>query len=156
MNEDDDFDFSEEENEELENEMRKEKEKLQQHPLLKQAKEVLNIVDALLDTCNKETSELYESTLRGSAMIIVAKLHSSLASDNYLLCMQNAAIIRDHGEYLRLSNHILSASGAFDEKYVAMFRQEMETFRLLFIDWAKEIHRMENDLEDEWGLFSLK
>ncbi len=150
---DDDFDFSEEENEELEREMQKEKEKLQKHPLLKQAKEVLAIVDTLLDTCSKEASERYGSTLRESAMIVVAKLHSGLASDNYLLCVQKAAIIREHGEYLRLSNHMLSASGAFDEKYVIMFRQEMETFRQLFKNWAKEIHQMENDLEDEWGLF---
>ncbi len=151
--EEDGFDFSEEENEGYEKEMRKENEKLQKHPLLKQAKEVLAIVDALLDTCSDETREVYGSTLRESAMIVVAKLHAGLASDNYALCMQKAAIIREHGEYLRLSNHLLSASGAFDEKYVAMFRQEMETFRLLFKDWAKEIQQMENDLEDEWGLF---
>jgi len=41
----------------------------------------------------------------------VAKLSSALASNNYLLCMQNAALIRYHGEYLRLSNHMLEASG---------------------------------------------
>lgn len=150
----DGFDFSEEEKEELGKEMRKENEKLQKHPLLKQAKEVLAIVDALLDSCSNETREVYGSTLRESAMIIVAKLHSGLASDNYVLCMQKAAIIRKHGEYLRLSNHMLSSSGALEEKYVAMFRQEMENFRLLFKDWAREIHQMEDDSEDEWGLFS--
>jgi hypothetical protein len=98
-------------------------------------------------------SDQYGSTLRESAMIIVAKLNSALLSDNYLLCIQNAALIRDHGEYLRLSNHMLDSSGAFDEKYVTMFRQEMETFRLLFKEWTETIHKMENDLEDEWGLF---
>lgn len=149
----DDFGFNEEENEELENEMRKENEKLQKHPLLKLAQEILAIVDALLDTCNDEMKETYGSTLRESAMLVVAKLHSGLASDNYVLCMQKAAIIREHGEYLRLSNHMLSSSGAFDEKYVALFRQEMETFRLLFKAWAGEIQQMENDSEDEWGLF---
>lgn len=150
----DDFNLSEEDNEDLENEMRKEREKLRKHPLLKQAKEILNIVDALLDTCNDEMmSKHYGSTLRESSMIVVAKLSSALASDNYLLCMQNASLVREHGEYLRLSNHMLKSSGSFDEKYVSMFRQEMEKFRLLFIEWAKEIHKMENDYEDEWGLF---
>lgn len=150
----DDFEFSQEENEELENEMRKEKEKLRKHPLLKQAKEILSIVDALLDTCNDELiAEQYGGTLRESAMIVVVKLSSGLASDNYLLCMQNAALIREHGEYLRLSNHMLRSSDAFDEKYITMFRQEMENFRLLFKEWAKEIRKMENDFEDEWGLF---
>ncbi len=154
---DDNFNFddlSDEENNELENKMKAEKEKLRKHPLLLQAKEILKIVDALLETCEDETqSDIYGSTLRESAMIIIAKLTSGLASDNYLLCMQNAAIIREHGEYLRLSNHMLNSSDGFDKNYVAMFRNEMEKFRLLFKEWAKEIQNMENDFEDEWGLF---
>jgi hypothetical protein len=150
---DEDFEFSEEENAEFEREQTEERAKLKKHPLLKQAKEINTIVDALLTTCNDPQEELYGNTLRESAMIIVAKLSSGLRSNNYLLCMQNAAIIREHGEYLRLSNHLLNHSGAFDEKYVTMFREEMENFRLLFMEWAKEIRKMENDVQDEWGLF---
>lgn len=150
----DDFELSPEENEELEKEMRKEREMLKKHPLLKQAKEILSVVDTLLDTCNDAAmGERYGATLRESAMILVVKLSSALISDNYLLCMQNAALIREHGEYLRLSNHMLNSSGAFDKKYVKMFRGEMENFRLLFKEWAKEIGNKENDVEDEWGLF---
>ena len=151
---DEEFEFSAEENEEFENEQRKKREELKKHPLLKQAKEIVSIVDALLSSCSEEEEvDFYGNTLRESAMIIVAKLTSGLQSDNYLLCMQNAAIIREHGEYLRLSNHMLNHSGTFDEKYVNMFRQEMENFRLLFKEWAVEIRKMENDFEDEWGLF---
>lgn len=154
---DDDFDFedlSAEDNEDYEKQMKAEKEKLRKHPLLLQAKEILNIVDALLDTCNDPMQvDMYGGTLRESAMIVVAKLTSAIPSDHYLLCMQNAAIIRDHAEYLRLSNHMLNSSGGFDKKHLVMFREEMEKFRLLFIEWAKEIHNMENDFEDEWGLF---
>jgi hypothetical protein len=149
-----DFYLSDEENEEFEKERREEREKLQKHPLLKQAKEILSIVDALLDTCkDEEISKMYGDTLRESAMTIVAKLSSALVSDNYLLCMQNAAIILEHGEYLRLSNHKLNSSGALDKKYVDMFREETENFRHIFKDWAKEIRKMKSDVEDEWGLF---
>jgi hypothetical protein len=151
---DEDFEFSEEENAEFEREQAEERAKLKKHPLLKQAKEIVAIVDALLATSSDEQKDdPYGATLRDSAMIIVAKLSSGLRSDSYLLCMQNAAIIREHGEYLRLSNHMLNYSGAFDEKYVNMFREEMENFRLLFMEWAKEIRKMESDVEDEWGLF---
>jgi hypothetical protein len=152
---DDDLDdLSDEEKEEIEKEMKEEREKLRKDPLLRQANEILKIVDALLDTCNdREVANRYGPTMQESAMIIVAKLHGSLGSDNYVLCMQKAAIIRDHAEYLRLSNHTLNSSEAFDKKYVKMFRDEMEIFRSLFKDRAKEIHRMENDFEDEWGLF---
>lgn len=119
-----------------------------------QANEILSIVDALIDSCKEEeVGEMYGSTMRESAMIVLTKLSSVLRSNNYLLCMQNAALVREHGEYLRLSNHLLNHSDGFDKKYVAMFRQEMETFRLLFINWAKQIRKMENDVADEWGLF---
>jgi hypothetical protein len=151
---DDDFELSPEEREELENEMREERKRLAKHPLLKQAKEILSMVDVLLDTCSDELiADQYGASLRESAMIVVVKLSSALNSDNYLLCMQNASLIREHGEYLRLSNHMLNSSGAFDKKYVSMFREEMESFRLLFREWTKEIHKLESDVDDEWGLF---
>jgi hypothetical protein len=152
----DDFYLNDEENEEFEKERREERKKLKNHPLLKQAQEILSIVDALLDTYkDEEILKMYGGTLRESAMIIIAKLNSALVSDNYLVCMQNAALIRDHGEYLRLLNHMFNSSDVFDKKYVEMFRQEMENFRNLFKDWAKEIRKMENDFEDEWGLFGV-
>ena len=109
---------------------------------------------ALLDTCEDPMQvDMYGGTLRKSAMIVVAQLTSAIPSDHYLLCMQNASIIRDHAKYLRLSNHMLNASGGFDKKYLVMFRNEIEKFRLLFKEWAKEIHQLENDFEDELGLF---
>ena len=86
-------------------------------------------------------------------MIILAKLASGLGSDDYVLSMQKASIIRDHAEYLRLSNHMLNSLGVFDKAYVKAFREEMERFRELFREWAQEIREQENDFNDEWGLF---
>lgn len=153
---DNDFDFddlSDEEREEIEREMQKQDTEVNKHPLMLQAKEILQIVDALLDSTDSDMIEMYGGTLRESAMLLIVKLSSALRSDSYVLCMQNAALIRDHAEYLRLSNHMLIDSNAFDEKYIIMFREEMEKFRLLFKTWAKEIRDKENDFEDEWGLF---
>lgn len=153
---DDDFDFgelSDEEREEIEREMKAEDARVNKHPLMLQAQEILNIVDYLLDSTDSETIDMYGGTLRESTMMLVVKLSSALRSDSYVICMQSAAIIRDHAEYLRLSNHMLTDSEAFDEKYIAMFREEMERFRELFKIWVKEIRDKENDFEDEWGLF---
>ncbi len=153
---DDDFDFgelSDEEREEIEREMKAEDARVNKHPLMLQAQEILNIVDYLLDSTDSETIDMYGGTLRESTMMLVVKLSSALRSDSYVICMQSASIIRDHAEYLRLSNHMLTDSEAFDEKYITMFREEMERFRELFKIWAKEIRDKENDFEDEWGLF---
>ena len=159
MNEDDNFNFdenslSDEERSEVEKQMKEEEEKLAKHPLNIQAHEIMEMIDVLLDTCNDDKAkDMYGATLRESAMIIITKLASGLTSDDYVLSMQKAAIIRDHAEYLRLSNHMLNSLDVFDKTYVKTFRAEMERFRELFREWAAEIHRQDNDYGDEWGLF---
>src|SRR4051812_9372706 len=107
---DDDFDFdqgemSEEENKEFEKKMKDERKKTAAHPLVKQAQEILNIVDTLLDTRNDTEEDRYGDLLRQSAMIVFVKVSATVRCEMYTLCMQNAAIIRDNAEYLRLSNH---------------------------------------------------
>jgi hypothetical protein len=149
-----DDDLSEEERQELDKQFEAEELRVERHPLNIQAQEILHMIDVLLDTSSdNQMKEMYGSTLRDSAMIIMAKLASGLSSDSYLICMQKAAIIRDHAEYLRLSNHMLENLGCFDPKYIEAFRDEMEKFRELFIGWAKEIRKMDDSFEDEWGLF---
>lgn len=147
-------DLSNEEREEIEKYLNDKKNRVGNHPLMKQAEEIIEMVNVLLETSSDETfAELYGSTLRESAWMLRVKLGSALDSDSYLLCMQNAALIREHGQYLRLANHSLKLSNGFDEKHIQMFRQEMEKFRSLFRDWIKEVHEMEKDVDDEWGLF---
>lgn len=159
MDDNEDFDFSyddlsDEEKKELERQQLAEEERINNHPLNLQAHEIMNMIDVLLDTCNdEEAKDMYGRTLRESAMIILAKLASGLGSDDYVLSMQKASIIRDHAEYLRLSNHMLNSMEVFDKAYVKAFREEMERFRELFKEWAAEIRAQENDYHDEWGLF---
>ena len=154
---DDDFDFENLSDDEFRKKSEEEELKLNAHPLYIQANEILTIVDVLLDTNgDDEQSKDFGFTLRESAMIIIAKLSSGLRSDSYVMSMQKASIIRNHADYLRLSNHTLGIMEGFDPKYLTLFRQEMERFRELFILWAKEIHKMAPDYEDEWGLFLKK
>jgi hypothetical protein len=147
-------DLSEEEKNEFERQQQEEDERMNNHPLNVQAHEIMNMIDVLLDTCNDENArDAYGRTMRDSATIILAKLASGLRSDDYVLSMQKASIVRDHAEYLRLSNHMLNSLEVFDKSYVKAFRQEMEKFRELFRDWAKEIHQQENEYQEDWGLF---
>jgi hypothetical protein len=154
---DNDFNFddlSDEEKEEIEKHLSDKTNRVRSHPLMKQAEEIVGMIDVLLETCSDETfADLYGSTLRESAWMLRIKLNSALDSDSYLLCMQNAALIREHAQYLRLANHSLKLSKGFDEQHILLFRQEMEKFRALFRDWIKEVHEMERDVDDEWGLF---
>jgi hypothetical protein len=156
-NDDNDFDFddfSDEERAEFEKEQEEEERRIESHPLHAQAREILQMITVLIETATDENmKEMYGVTLLDSAQIIIVKLASGLTSDSYVLCMQKAAIIRDHAEYLRLSNHLLNNLEGFDPKYIKAFRDEMERFRELFIEWTKEIHKMDDSYADEWGLF---
>lgn len=157
---DDDFDMddelSDEENEELNREMERQRRSVKNHPLFRQAKEASHTLDTLLESGKQpeDHMESFTSSLKGAMMVLTAKLYSALHSDSYLVCMQNASIIRNEAEYLRLSQHMLNSSYDYDREYVSVFREDMEKFRILFSEWAKEIRQMDKDgIEDEWGLF---
>lgn len=157
---DDDFDMddelSDEENEELNREMERRRRSVRKHPLFLQSQEIMDTLKALKESNEHPNEEIdsFMASLTGASMTLSVKLYSALNSDSYLVCMQNASIIRNEAEYLRLSSHLLNSSKQYDKSYVAVFREEMETFRTLFATWAKEIRNMDReDIEDEWGLF---
>lgn len=155
---DDDFgfddDLSDEEREELEKEMREKDEKRRNHPLVKQAKEIFETASALLESMPERDRKVHGLPMLESAMTIRAKLAGAMGSGSRILCLQNAAIIRDHGHYLLISTSGLKEYGDTDTNYVALLREEILRFRSLFVEWIKDIRAMPPDeLEDEWGLF---
>lgn len=150
-----DFDFGElskEENEEIKKEMENESKFVKSHPLIKQAKVIFEIIDALIDEDNEDSR--FGGTLMESAIIIQAKLHGAIACKSYAICMENAAFVRHHANYILMSNHLLDDDETLDKQYIGILREEMEKFRDLFKIWAAEIHLLEKpDMDDEWGLF---
>ncbi len=157
---DDDFDFNEElsdeEREELDREMREEKEYVKNHPLNKQAREVYEVVNAIVGSMSDEGRDRVGDLMMDSAMMIRAKLAGALGSKSWLICMQNGAIIRFHAEHLRLSNHSMREFTDTGKDYAQLLRREMETFRELFREWVIEFQAYEDDFEDDWGLFTRK
>lgn len=130
--------------------------KAAKHPLQLQLNEIGNTIQILLESANGKDDLLNVQTelIQQSLLIIKAKLYSALRSDCYLVCMQNASMIRYHGEYLKVSSNALKDSGQFNGNYINVFRQEMEEFRELFKAWVHDLKKMDKqELEDEWGLF---
>lgn len=156
----DDFDFediSPEEEKEIEREMQEQKKRLKNHPLNKKAYEILSIVSSLVDTMSEEEKKMMGSILMESAMIIPAKIAGAIGSDSWLICMQNASIIRYHASHLLIQNHSLREFTKTDRDYIKLLRREMEEFQQLFREWVSTFDQMEReDYEDEWGLFIRK
>jgi hypothetical protein len=156
---DDDFDFdfedlSPEEKEELEREFREKKGKIEGHPLRIKANEIFEIVSAFIESLEGDTKEMYAGTLIESALMINGKLAGAIGSDNWLICMQNASLIRYHAEYIHTSTSGLKAFTNADKDYVKVLRTVMQEFRELFKEWVKTFNSFEkDDYEDEWGLF---
>lgn len=151
----DDFDEEDFNDEEAESDFQAEQQRKRNHPLYKQSKEVIQVVRALIESIKDEgLKEMYGSTMTESAYIISAKLSSALTTELYTLAMQNAAIIRDHAEYIRISTSGLHMLDESHTEYIVVLREEMEKFRALFREWVKEIQQLEDEIEDEWGLFT--
>lgn len=156
---DDDFDFnlddlSPEELEELTKEQQRKDKQIKTSPVFIKANDIFDTVTALSESLSEEDREFYESTLIESAMMLSPKIAGAMASESWLLSMQNAAIIRYHAEYLHTSTSGLKMFTKAPKEYVQVLRDDMEEFRELFKEWVKSFKNLENeDYRDEWGLF---
>ncbi len=157
--EDDDFDFnfddlSDEEKEEIEKEEREKRQALKNSPVYKKAFEIFDTVSALVESLSDEDKEFYQSILLESSMMLAPKIAGAYGSNSWLICMQNASIIRYHAEYLLTSTSGLRLFTKAQKDYVQLFRTEMEEFRELFKEWVQTFQKLENEeYVDEWGLF---
>lgn len=159
MEEDDDFDFnfddlSDEEKEEIEKQQQEERHALETSPIYIKAFEIYDTVNALVESLSDEDKEFYQSILLESSMMLAPKIAGAFGSNSWLICMQNASIIRYHAEYLHTSTSGLRLFTKAQKEYVQLFRTEMEEFRELFKEWVKTFDKLEKEeYVDEWGLF---
>lgn len=159
MEDDDDFDFnfddlSDEEKEEIEKEQKAERLALETSPIYIKAFEIYDTVNALVESLSDEDKEFYQSILLESSMMLAPKIAGAFGSNSWLICMQNASIIRYHAEYLHTSTSGLRLFTKAQKEYVQLFRTEMEEFRELFKEWVKTFDKLEHEeYVDEWGLF---
>jgi hypothetical protein len=154
-----DDDFDEMDEEELEREMKEREDRIVNHPIAKHAEEIYHLTEALLASLQPKPGfehmldENSGSEIRNAAMMLGPKIAGALGAMEYTYAMQNAAIIRDNAEYLRLCTNTLHHFYEVDKKHLRLHRSEMEKFRKLFKEWVTEIRNYEKFGEDEWGLF---
>lgn len=125
-------------------------------PIFKKAEELHRMIDGLTATFPDE-NEYIQSTkhlMLEDIMIVSSKIVSAEAGDEYSIRMQNAAIIRYHAMNLYTTVGGLRIHETFkDHEYVKIIRQEINHFRLLFIEWVKGFDQT-NYYWDEWELFN--
>ncbi len=160
-----DFDFDEEDfedmdEEEVEREMKEREDLIANHPIAIHAEEIYHLTEALIASLQPKPGyehmldEHSGSEIRSAAMMLGPKIAGALGAQEYTYAMQNAAIVRDNAEYLRLCTNTLHHFYEVDKKHLRLHRSEMEKFRKLFKEWVNEIRNYERFGEDEWGLFN--
>lgn len=125
-------------------------------PIYQKAELIFQLVESLVASL-PEDDEYLQATkefMRQDAMIILSKIAGAEGGDMYSIRMQNAAIIRDHAMHLYVQVGGLRFQKNYKElEYVKLLRQEIEEFRLLFLDWIASFDTS-NHFWDEWGMFN--
>lgn len=133
------------------------RDQLEQMPLYQKSQQILKITIGLVAIIPKDNDFLQETTVRfmmENAMLIPPKIAGASTIDLYDLKMENATLIRKaarelyvHAGSLRYEENIP------DKDYINLLRNEIEEFRLLFVDWVENFDQW-NYIKDNWGLFN--
>src|ERR1044071_6605145 len=131
-----------------------EQRKLEALPIYKKALEILDLTEQIVDTFNEEDmARIHRQNMLEDAMIIPAKIAGAEAMDDYILKMENATIIKIHARSLLTQTSSAKYLHLQDERYLKLLRDEIEAFRLLFLEWIKTFESGTIKEGDGWGLF---
>jgi hypothetical protein len=132
-------------------------ENIEKMPLYKKAEQIFQLTESLVHIIPADNAFLQETTasfMLENAMIIPVKIAGAEAGDLYDLRMENAAIIRKAARELYVqAGSLRFEEGITDKEYIALLRNEIDEFRLLFIDWVAGFDAW-NYIKDSWGLFN--
>ena len=133
-------------------------------PIFRKAMEILAIVDALKadvkdrldEEPHKESREMLDIQIIDMwtmASIIPVKISGAESAELYDMKMENASIIRTNARSLNTAIHGLEMFGYCEPDYFNALRDEIEEFRLLFVEWVASFDPWDYII-DKWGLFN--
>lgn len=133
------------------------RDELEQFPLYQKAEQIFKITQGLVEIVPAENQFLQETTVRfmlEDAMIIPAKIAGAQGVELYDFKMENATIIRKAARDLYVqAGSLRFEEDVQDKDYINLLRDEIDEFRLLFIDWVASFD-VWNYIKDDWGLFN--
>lgn len=130
--------------------------KSEQLPIYQKAELIFQLVHSLVASLPDEDAYIQATKhlMLEDAMVIPAKIVGAEAGDLYSIRMQNAALIREHIMHLYVQVGSLRFQEDYkDLEYVILIRNEIDAFKLLFIEWVAGFDAT-NYIWDDWGLFN--
>lgn len=121
--------------------------------IYKKSEDIFSTIKTTTDLIPEEDNQLQrlKAQLLEDAMVIQAKLRGAFAVKIYDLKMENAAFIRKAARDLIVSYHSLKMYGFEDVEYYKIVRNQIEEFRLLFVDWVASFNP-KHFITDSWGV----
>lgn len=134
-------------------------------PIYKKAKEIQKLVDSLialvkeselphademdLDLLNDKFIEMSTNTIEIISLISAA----SQSHTPYDYAMENAVFIKKAAQEIQADAIYIEDMGLNDIDYLDLLHDEIDAFRLLFVEWIKTFELWKYG-GDDWGLFS--
>ena len=125
-------------------------------PLYQKAELIFQLVQSLVASLPEDDDYIQgtKHLMLEDAMIIPAKIAGAEGGDLYSIRMQNASIIREHAMHLYVQVGSLRFHENYkDLEYVQLIRNEIDAFKLLFIEWIESFDTT-NYFWDDWELFN--
>lgn len=119
-------------------------------------KEILDVVQHITDLIpDEEDNPLFhvKNHMLEDAMKLTVKVVGTAHTDLYDELMEAATIIRKSARDLMVQNHSLEMFDFEEADYFNIVRDQIEDYRLLFIEWVKTFDPW-NYVNDSWGLFN--
>ncbi|WP_300596208.1 hypothetical protein [Niabella sp.] len=127
-----------------------------QQQLAKKARELLNLVMSLEASFEIEEPERHHPVYRMMEHISVASAKlggAKVLYDVYHALMENAVLVKVNMTELKAQLFAAREFYKGDKEYLDVIKDEVEAFRLLFIQWVKTFDK-HSDYPDDWHLFN--
>jgi hypothetical protein len=146
----DDDEMSAEEFKKLNDERRN---RLENLPVYKKSKEILELTRNIVGAMDEKLDELeMRAFMMENAYILTPKIAGAFESGSYVLSMENAVIIKRAARELQAQTSLAKEMKLIEPHYLQLLRDEIEAFRLLFVEWIKTFESYER-YNDGWGIF---
>jgi hypothetical protein len=94
----------------------------------------------------------YREIMLSDAGTLSSKIANAEGGDFYTLRMENAVLVKVAARNLLAQTSGLRMLGLSEPHYLQLLRDEVEEFRLLFVEWVTGFDKSK-DIRDDWGLF---
>jgi hypothetical protein len=110
----------------------------------------MKISKAIADSIDDDKDELkMKELMMSNAYLIPAKISGAEAIELANLKHENAVIVRISARELLAQTSMLKELKLVDKNYLKLLRDEIEEFRVMYLEWIKTFDQFE-DIDDGW------